>query len=450
MSNILESVGIYIENNDEWLKFVQAGILKAHGRKYANYYFLKFEIKKVKEVKNKLSKMEITSALEQGIQSLNFKNTGIGDKPILNLFFTSIGLSYLGVNIDKSCKAFKEGLIKRESLLNGQVNTWQKEYKETIHCVLSIAHDNPSTINRIYKNLYLRKSGILQICIERGVKYVNTKGETIEHFGYVDGISQPKFFKHEIEEAKYFHDEAPLNLALINDFCIKKENHFGSYMVFRKLEQNVKKFKKEEESLADKLSLTGEDKELAGALMVGRFEDGKPVLLRGNNWSSPSLNDFNYSIDRQGNKCPYQAHIRKTNPRGDVSHFQLDRNEMEASRRIVRRGITYGKRKLTFEDQPTRNVGLLFMCFQSSIENQFEFIQRFWANNNDFSNDFTGIDPIIGQGSNRKNSQSKFIEQTWVDTNGIKVKHSLSHFIKMKGGEYFYCPSIPFIKSLNH
>ena len=44
-----------------------------------------------------------------------------------------------------------------------------------------------------------------------------------------------------------------------------------------------------------------------------------------------------------------------------------------------------------------RGVGLIFMCCQRDIKDQFEFIQRTWANNNDFSKRGTGLDPVIGQ-----------------------------------------------------
>jgi hypothetical protein len=42
--------------------------------------------------------------------------------------------------------------------------------------------------------------------------------------------------------------------------------------VFRKLEQNVRRFKQVEEDPADALELTGDDRERAGAMIVGRFE----------------------------------------------------------------------------------------------------------------------------------------------------------------------------------
>ncbi|QMS90527.1 Dyp-type peroxidase [Nostoc edaphicum CCNP1411] len=44
---------------------------------------------------------------------------------------------------------------------------------------------------------------------------------------------------------------------------------------------------------------------------------------------------------------------------------------------------------------PTGGVGLLFMCYQSDIWEQFEFIQRFWSNNPTF------LEPAMSIGSGK-------------------------------------------------
>jgi deferrochelatase/peroxidase EfeB len=126
--------------------------------------------------------------------------------------------------------------------------------------------------------------------------------------------------------------------------------------------------------------------------------------------------------------------------------------EEERSHRIVRRGITYDEinRKGDLSFHPERGVGLLFLCFQSSIENQFEFIQNKWANNNDFPMPFTGIDPLIGQGENRKDANGGDGEQKWSTIQRTTCSQSLEGFVKMKGGEYFFAPSLTFIKSLSN
>lgn len=50
-------------------------------------------------------------------------------------------------------------------------------------------------------------------------------------------------------------------------------------------------------------------------------------------------------------------------------------------------------------DRPETGVGLLFMCYQSDISNQFAFIQKRWgANDRDFQVPGAGFDPINGSG----------------------------------------------------
>src|SRR5262249_10639475 len=89
------------------------------------------------------------------------------------------------------------------------------------------------------------------------------------------------------------------------------------------------------------------------------------------------------------------------------------------------------------EELPTQDVGLLFMCFQSDIANQFEFIQKQWANNQDPQRK-TGIDPLIGQ------AVDHVAPQHWPTTWGGKYRKpfSFSAFVTLKGGAYFFAPSI--------
>ena len=174
--------------------------------------------------------------------------------------------------------------------------------------------------------------------------------------------------------------------------------------------------------------------------MVGRFEDGTPVTLQeGDGMHKPVPNNFNYASDA-GGRCPFIGHVRKVNPR----------DGSERTRLLARRGITYGHRAVhpsdnpTFEQMPTGDVGLLFMCFQANITNQFEFVQGTWANNKNFPVPNSGIDPVIGQGPSVP-------PQHWPKEWGDAAKtgsFDFSHFVTMKGGEYFFAPSLGFLTTL--
>ena len=155
------------------------------------------------------------------------------------------------------------------------------------------------------------------------------------------------------------------------------------------------------------------------------------------------FNDFNYAQDVKGVRCPYHSHIRKTNPRGDTDrNFDAGGGALvqgELNRRIARRGITYGSRAHDLSDAPEKGVGLLFMCYQANIADQFAFIQKNWVNNDDFARPAAGQDTVIGQGSHAG-------QQTWpLAWNGSATKSlaDFGEFVTNRGGEFFIALSIP-------
>lgn len=124
-------------------------------------------------------------------------------------------------------------------------------------------------------------------------------------------------------------------------------------------------------------------------------------------------------------------------------------SEEERQHRIVRRGITYGDREdhpaedPILEQMPTRGVGLLFMCFQGDIQNQFEYIQR-------VANDpREGLDPLIAQPEDPGQAGSQTWPVTWGgDPDQLRPSFDFHGFVKLKGGEYFFAPSLSFLQKL--
>ena len=239
-------------------------------------------------------------------------------------------------------------------------------------------------------------------------------------------------------------------------------NHFGSYFVFRKLEQNVRRFKQAEEDLADALGLEGDDRERAGAMIVGRFEDGTPLTLQQTDGArGPIMNNFTYGSDSEGRKCPFHAHIRKTNPRGSG---KAEPAEKERLHLMARRGQTYGQRTdVPFDEnvppsgRPTGGVGLLFMAFNSKIHfdfaagdfegAQFDFTQAVWADNPGFpiEQPDPGLDPVIGQGPRPPQIYPRKWGELPDKTKPITAPPQAVH---MRGGEYFFMPSLAVLRSL--
>jgi deferrochelatase/peroxidase EfeB len=254
-----------------------------------------------------------------------------------------------------------------------------------------------------------------------------------------------------------------MSAALVKDPGTTDAFSFGSLFIFRKLEQDVRQFKTREQIVADVLGLTGDARELAGALVVGRFEDGTPVTLSDEARGGPPENNFSYVGDA-GSRCPFHAHIRKVNPRGSGG-AELEVNERKHI--MPRRGIPYEDVKRQMHPAelpesgslaefntnvapllPTGGVGLLFMAYNAVIGQQFKFTQQNWANNSGFPVPGThGLDPVIGQGPNNPTDQK--MVKVWDNPASSTVNNvNFTGFIKMKGGEYMFSPSLTFLFGL--
>jgi Dyp-type peroxidase family len=447
----------------QFLGDVQGNILKGHGRPYVKCLFFTFvngDAKAaagpvVRDWIRRLADGVITSAPRQLEETELYHHHGIPGGLFGAFFLSSAGYRYLDAPLpvppllpgatDPNADAFAEGMKARKDLLNDPAKgKWETYFQSDVHAMLLLADVDPARLDEAAaKAIFDVKAVTEALHVEHGHVLNNEHGDGIEHFGYADGVSQPLFLKEDLkkgnengqEKLSVWNPGAGLGLVLVHDRNGKDGFSFGSYFVFRKLEQNVKGFKEMEENMAETLRLEGHDAERAGALLVGRFEDGTPVTLQGaEGMRHPIPNGFTYQDDGSGSKCPFQAHIRKVNPRTE------DKN----GHRIARRGIPYGNRKADFSDQPTKDVGLLFMCYQQRIENQFEVMQAHWANDPDFNGTGVGLDPIVGQG--RRAMQKYAFE--WGKNEREKGKFKFDAFVKLRGGEYFFAPSISFLKGL--
>ena len=82
--------------------------------------------------------------------------------------------------------------------------------------------------------------------------------------------------------------------------------------------------------------------------------------------------------------------------------------------------------------------GLIFICYGSTIEDQFELLTRRWANS-PIQPNFGGHDPIIGQRDER-GARSRFIDfPTASGPRRIRLK---DEWVIPTGGGYFFSPPI--------
>ena len=200
----------------------------------------------------------------------------------------------------------------------------------------------------------------------------------------------------------------------------------GTYLVFRKLEQDVAGFRR---ALSAQAAAAGVGADALAARLVGRRRDGTPLV------ESVGDNDFRYGGDPLGRECPMASHIRRTNPRDSFGPDSLLVNH----HRILRRGMSYG---LPFDpDAPDDGPrGLNFIALNASIADQFEFVQSQWLmSGNDL---YQGLqdDPICGQ----RHTKSVVVP----DVDGRPAAVSLPAFVTMRGGEYFFLPSLSALREM--
>lgn len=240
----------------------------------------------------------------------------------------------------------------------------------------------------------------------------------------------------------------------------------GAYLVCRRLKQDVVAFWN---FVAEAASRVGVPPVRLAAALVGRWPSGAP-LMRTPDADNPALagdsfanNHFIFDDDTRpsslreipgyagdifdqaradmlGAVCPHFAHIRKVNPRDSAT--DLGKMEDTLTRLILRRGIPFGP-PIVGVKKPSRKLlaqerGLMFLCYGATIEEQFEFLVRRWANSA-IQPDLGGHDPIIGQ-RDARGDRTRFVD---LPTGSGTVRLELNaEWVTPTGGGYFFAPPI--------
>lgn len=460
------------ENARKMLVHLQSNILKPHGRNFTRHIFLQFTSGPAAKT---WLRNEVVPLVRTADEQFNAPADEVDGGTVVGCFLSAAGYEALEFSTDGfASDAFKAGMKSRRDSFFGPLigvknkdpepEAWHGWSQNEIHALVTIADDDGNKAEAQAKKLEASAAKASAIVLHKQEGNVLRRtvpgkepndGDPVEHFGYRDGISQPVFTRGDLAKRKQGVDprwdaSAPLSLVLVDDPLSDAPNAFGSYLVYRKLEQDLARFDKNVLALADSLAV---DPDLAGAYAVGRFKDGTPVV-QSNTDGVGVKNDFDFrNDDEDGFRCPMHAHIRKANPRGTTPFTSL---ASEKRRRIARRAVPYGPpigpHVAEFpksNPDPKLERGLLFMCFQANIEEQFEFIQRTWIDNVIFPRGIlflkdTGDDPVIGQDPDEPQRWPK----KW-DNGGAGTKaFNFDGAVTLRGGEYFFAPSIPFLKSL--
>jgi len=219
----------------------------------------------------------------------------------------------------------------------------------------------------------------------------------------------------------------------------------GSYLVYRQLAQDVEAFWEFSKKASEKFPDPKRDATWVASKMVGRWPDGASLAL------SPDKNDpdlvegdenyFKYTtLDPDGQHCPFGSHVRRSNPRDCLYPNAEKSTSFTNFHRIIRRGRSY--------ETEDKERGLNFICFNASIENQFEFIQHEWLNNPKFADKlYQDSDPISGvQDLKHPEATGTFT----IPCQPVRTRvHGLPRFVHVRGSGYFFMPGRAAIEYLN-
>ena len=383
-------------------------------------------------------------ALTDSITSAADVPVGITDKrgdkvpPWRNLGLTATGLVTLDPELAADLLPFEafwsgplgsrfdeSGRLTTTAALLGDVDASDPTYwvfggpeRAPVDAVLTVAADDERTLSDLVTQERERADAArLDVVFAQYGRVLRRDGETgpsIEHFGFADGISQPgsRGFTEPTERNGRQEDAHRPGSPIIaaGEFVLGYPGERrppartsrptppgwmrdGSFQVFRRLRQDVAGWQAKMESLSGGDS-TPDD---IAARAIGRRRDGSPLAPN----AAAFPNAFDYRDDERGRHTPLYAHIRKMNPR-DEGLFR------DRSHKLLRRGIPFGPQ--VDAGDPGAERGLLFNAYMASIEDQFEFLQRRWANDPQFpastralfpwrtgrESDVGGLDPVIG------------------------------------------------------
>jgi Dyp-type peroxidase family len=437
----------------------------------------------------------------------------------------AIGFSYRGLyNLTPGAtqiksEAFKIGMPGRSALLGDPQDEASKGAPANwvvgapaaeLDALVIIAGDTRATVDKKANEICKQIAAIgVDTILQQGGVRPDLPGH--EHFGFDDGVSQPGIRGRVSDAPNDFltprhvaEDQFPAfalygypgqDLVWPGEFVIGYPGTSpdplvpgptepaspawalnGSFLVYRRLAQDVQGFWRAIRSEADRLSklpgFQGLDAVELASKLVGRWPSGAPVS-RTPDRDDPKLgedrlanNHFRFDSDtpplalRNGKDsfapakadpvgfgCPLAAHIRKVNTRDAPS--DMGGRSSTYDRRLLRVGVPYGppvrdKFAPPARDEPER--GLLFLSIQTSIEDQFEFLQARWMNDEARPKAPSGNDLIVGQNAAARDG----VRRAVVFGKGLQIAEVRlpDQYVIPTGGGYFFVPSLSALRTV--
>jgi Dyp-type peroxidase family len=460
----------------------------------------------------------------------------------LNVAFSAAALRLLtaAAEVDKFVdEFFKDGLAARSEELGDPIDAAAAGHQQNwlvggnhneADIVVIIASDDPTLLSERLAIVKSRLPAPLTVLWEEHCQTLPKPLTGHEHFGFKDGVSQPGIRGMQQKAPPKFLTPRVIDAALspqtdgtLPEFASPGEplvwpgqfvfgyprqspsdprnppappnsvadgcpswGRNGSYLVIRRLRQDVPAFRafmrKTAAELANNPGFEGLTAARLAAMFVGRWPSGAPILRssasddprlghdeRANNFFQyandspqpfPLVSELAYpgdsfapsKRDDKGIKCPFSAHIRKVNPRDTIT--EQGNTDDVLTRQILRRGIPFGPAcpgglqsdEIAAGEDAAVERGLMFVAYQTSIVDQFVFLQTSWANHPSNPNGGGGQDPIIGQ-PDRLTGESRNISVRGAGQAPLRVELP-TEWVIPTGGGFFFSPSLTTLTSV--
>ena len=379
--------------------------------------------------------------------------------PWLFVGISYAGLEMLGVprdSLQSFPEAFRVGMAARARQLGDESANDPKRWDPPfgtgdIHVGVSVFADSEEQRRRVLTVARAEYEAISGVSVLRAQDFGAQPGD-LNPLGYKDGIDQPAIEGsgvaplpgqgRPIKAGEFilgYPGESGTPLPMPQPAILGRN---GTYVGLRKYQSRVGSFNRFLRANA----ATEADRELLAAKLVGRWRSGAPLTLAPA-VDDPALgkdpqrnNDFTYTSDPRGVQVPLGSHMRRMNPR-DTNLARLTDVNVH---RIIRRGTTYGppydpNAISEADDQVPRGAYFLFISAKAMAT--IEFLQREWINDGDFIRAGDERDPIIGL---QEDAATFTIPKAPVR----RRVHGIDTFNVLRGGEYFFMPSLSALKWL--
>jgi Dyp-type peroxidase family len=407
-----------------------------------------------------------------------------GGPPRVQLALTATGMRALGAT-DAEMHGFadeaKQGMAARARILGDGEDPASERWelgakgKPRIDALIACYAETAPALDELVRH---HTSGV----VAAGATVVDERTTWIgkrEHFGYADGISQPII-------AGTRDGADPSHVVPAGEILLGYHNAYnrmprgprgaidlgrnGSYLVVRKLEQDVVAFWSYFASEARALLGCGHgpgpdctDAQLdawidwLAAKVVGRWRSGASLVASpdhddASKANPETVNRYDYrDKDLHGELCPIGSHVRRANPRDARDGSTAEESRLVVRRhRLLRRGRSWGPpldREAALQGKRDgQRRGLMFMCLQASIARGFEFVQQTWLSNMGFGGLAREGDPLMGgEVDPRGAPHSTFT----IPVQPVRIRlHGIPRFVTTLGGEYFFMPSMTALRHL--